>query len=93
MYGSNQDKEFVQIFAPIIDRIDIHRNRKAKGSSYKAVASDKDGEIYDVIRKNRKIVKVSNRLGYTQIDKNDLTVLYNNFELDNIAFKRAISKR
>ena len=75
MYCSNQDKEFVQIFAPIIDSINIQRNRKAKGTSYKAVASDKDGEIYDVIRKNRKIVKLSNRLGRGgcgQIDKNDL---------------------
>lgn len=92
LYGSNQDKQFVQIFAPIIDRINIHRSRQTKGTSYKAVASDKNGKIYDVIRKNRKIVKISNQLGHVQVDKNDLTILYNNFELDNIAFKRGISK-
>ena len=92
-YGSKQDKAFVQIFAPIVDRINMHKTRKTKGTSYSGTMCDQDGNLYTATYKGRKVVKLENSDSeYVKYEKGKFETLYYDFKLDNDVFKLGISK-
>lgn len=93
LYGSDQDKSFTQIFAPIVDGIDIHKSRKTKGTPYTGVMYDKDGNLYTATYKSGKVVKLEDcDSKYVKYEKDKFTTLHHHFKLENNAFKLGISK-
>lgn len=92
-YGSEQDKAFVQMFAPIVARINMHKTRKTKGTSYSGIMCDQDGNLYTAIYKDDKVVKLENSDSkYVKYEKGKFKTLYHHFKLDNDVFKLGISK-
>lgn len=57
-YGSNEDKAFVKIFAPILSGLKMHRNRKTSGTPYTGTLCDKEGNLYTATFKSGRVVKV-----------------------------------
>ena len=45
-YGSDADKAFIEIFAPIIDGLYMNFDRKAGKTSYEGIMCDKEGNLY-----------------------------------------------
>lgn len=45
-YGSDLDKAFTEIFAPIIDGLDMNFDRKTGKTSYEGIMRDKEGNSY-----------------------------------------------
>lgn len=92
-YGSSNDKDFTQIFAPIVDRIDIHKTRKTKGTSYTGVMCDELGNLYKATYKDGKVIKLENENSeYVKYESEKYKTLYYHFQLDNKAFKLGFSK-
>lgn len=93
LYGSDKDKAFTRIFAPIVDGINIHKTRKTKGTPYTGVMCDQNGNLYTATFKAGKIVKLENgNLEYVKYEEGKFKTLYHDFKLDNVAFKLGISK-
>lgn len=93
LYGSEQDKAFTQIFAPIIDKIDMHKTRKTNGTPYTGVMADHDGNLYTATYKNGKVIKLEDiNSKYVKYEEGKFNPLYNHFKLDNTAFKLGFSK-
>lgn len=92
--GSKMDKEFTRIFAPIIDNINIHKSRNnSEGTSYTGVIVDRKGNKYNAVFRNGKVVKMTDADSkYVKFEKGKYTPLYYNFDFDNIAFKKGMSK-
>lgn len=89
--GSKTDIKFTRIFAPIVDSINIHKSRRnSDGTSYNGVVVDCKGKKYNAVFRNGKIVEMIDAESKDEKDK--YTPLYYNFDLDNIAFKKGISK-
>lgn len=93
-YGSGQDKAFAQIFAPIVDRINIHKNRKTKGTSYTGIMCDENGSRYTAVYKNRKVVELKDSYSgqYTKYEEGKFRTAYYDFKLENEAFKQGLIK-
>lgn len=92
-YGSNQDKAFTQIFAPIVDRINMHKTRKTRGTPYTGIMCDQDGNLYTATYKSGKVIKLQNKNSkYVKYEKDKFNTLLYHFELDNDSFKRGLSK-
>lgn len=93
LYGSDQDKAFTQIFAPIVDGINMHKTRKTKGSSYTGIMCDQNGNLYTATYKAGKVVKLEDSNSqYVKYEEGKFKTLYHHFKLDNAAFKLGISK-
>ncbi len=92
--GSKTDIAFTSIFAPIVDSINIHKSRRnSDGTSYTGVVVDCKDKKYNAVFRNGKIVKmIDAESKYVKYEKGKYTPLYYNFDLDNIAFKKGISK-
>ncbi len=91
--GSNNDKAFTKIFAPIVSKIKMHKTRKTKGTSYTGTIYDKDGNLYTATFKGSKIVKVEDSNSkYVEYKKGEFETLCYHFNLDNDAFKMGVSK-
>lgn len=92
-YGSNQDKAFTQIFAPIVDGINMHKTRKTKGTSYTGIMRDQNGNLYTATYKAGKVVKLENSDSeYVEYEEGKFKTLCYHFKLDNDAFKLGLSK-
>lgn len=92
-YGSNQDKAFTQIFAPIVDGINMHKTRKTKGTPYTGIMYDQDGIFYTATYKAGKVIKLENgNSKYVKYEEGKFKTLYYHFKLDNDAFKLGLSK-
>lgn len=89
-YGANLDKKFIQIFAPIIDNLNIHKDRKTKGTSYTGILIDSNGNSYTATFKNGKVVKLDDK--DIRYEKDKFYTKGYHFDLDNKAFKLGISK-
>lgn len=93
MYGSNQDRTFIQIFAPVVDNINMHKTRKTNGTSYTGKMRDKDGNLYYATYKNGKVVKLENSDSkYVKYEEDKFETISYNFKLDNEVYKQGISK-
>ena len=93
LYGSDQDKAFTQIFAPIVDGLNMHKSRKTKGAPYTGVMCDQNGNLYTATYKAGKVVKLENKDSeYVKYEEGKFRTLYHHFNLDNDAFKLGISK-
>lgn len=93
MYGSNQDRAFIQIFAPVVDNINMHKTRKTNGTSYTGKMRDKDGNLYYATYKNGKVVKLENSDSkYVKYEEDKFETISYNFKLDNEVYKQGISK-
>lgn len=92
--GSKTDVEFTSIFAPIVDSINIHKSRSnSDGTSYNGIVIDSNGNKYNAVFRNGKIVKMTDADSkFVKYEKGKYTPLYYNFELDNNAFKKGMSK-
>jgi len=92
-FGSNQDKAFVKTFAPILDRVNLHKSRKTKGTSYTGVVCDENGNIYTATYKSGKVVKMINANSeFVKYESGKYTALYHHFNIDNYDFKMGIAK-
>ncbi|WP_314697021.1 HNH endonuclease [Mogibacterium timidum] len=91
--GSNNDKAFTKIFAPIVSKIKMHKTRKTKGTIYTGTVRDQEGNLYTATYKGSKIVKLEDRNAqHVEYKKGKFETLYYHFDLDNIAFKMGFSK-
>lgn len=91
--GAGFDKEFTQIFVPLMTYGHFNKERKTNGGIYTGTAYDTSGEVYDVVLKNKKIIKTMNaKREYTNVDKEDLNILALDFKIDNQAFKLGLAK-
>lgn len=92
-YGSNQDKAFTQIFAPIVAEINMHKSRNTKGTAYTGCMQDMYGNLYTATYKAGKVVKLENSNSeYVRYDSDKFRLLYYDFKLDNASFKLGVSK-
>ena len=92
-YGSNQDSGFTQIFAPITDGIDIHRDRKTKGTPYTGIMCDQEGKLYTATYKAGRVVNLKDRNSkYVKYEKGKYKTLYYHFHMDNHAYKLGVAK-
>ena len=92
-YGSAQDIEFTRIFAPIVDRIDIHKDRKTNGTSYTGTMYDEDYNLYTATYKMGKVVELfDDELKYVKYEEGKYTTLYYDFKLDNDMLKLGLAK-
>jgi hypothetical protein len=92
-YGSRQDKDFIQIFAPIVAKINMHKTRNTKGTSYTGVMYDQDNNLYTATYKAGKVVKFENADSeYVKYEEGKFKPLYYHFDLNNDAFKLGITK-
>lgn len=91
--GSNNDKAFTKIFAPIVNKIKMHKTRKTKGTIYTGTVCDQEGNLYTATYKGSKIVKLEDsNSNYVEYKKGNFETLYYHFTLDNVAFKMGFSK-
>ncbi len=95
-FGTNEDKAFTAMFAPFVDSLGIKRTRKTKGTSYTGVMYDREGNQYRVRWKDKKTVEIKKEDG-TYVGKtipNDVKITSSSydFNLDNEAFKRGLTK-
>ena len=93
-FGTDQDKNFVQIFAPIVDNFNIKKDRDGNGSSYTGVLFDENGKKYKALYKDKKIVKVTDLSGkyVGSKPKKGMRHLYFDFSMDSDAFKVGVGK-
>lgn len=93
-YGSNEDKAFVKIFAPILSGLKMHRNRKTSGTPYTGTLCDKEGNLYTATFKSGRVVKVvkNDTSEYVKYNENDFEKLCYHFEFNNDAFKKGLLK-
>lgn len=92
-YGSDQDKTFIQIFAPIVDGINMHKTRKTNGTPYTGIMYDQDGNLYTATYKAGKVIKLENvNSEYVKYDESKFKTLCHHFKFDNNAFKLGVSK-
>ena len=93
-YGTNQDKAFTDIFAPIVERLGIRKTRKSKGARYKGVMYDKEGNTYSVEYQAGKIRSIKDKSGafLGQTPRSDMVFGGYEFNLDNKAFKSGLAK-
>ncbi len=95
-FGTNEDKAFTSIFAPFVDRLDVRRTRKTKGTSYTGVMYDRAGNQYRVRWKDKKTVEIKKEDG-TYIGRSipkglEIQSSLYDFNLDNAAFRAGLSK-
>ncbi len=93
-YGTIQDKSFTDIFVPFVEKLDIHKSRKTKGSIYSGLVYDTKGNLYNVEFKSGKpwtIRDTDNRYVGKKLNP-DMTILGYKFKLDNDAFKTGMAK-
>ena len=91
--GSNNDKAFTKIFAPIVSKIKMRKTRKTKGTIYTGTVRDQEGNLYTATYKGSKIVKLEDiNSQHVEYKKGKFETLYYHFDLDNIAFKMGFSK-
>ncbi len=93
-YGTEDDKDFAKIFAPLMHKLDIRRSRKTAGTPYSGYLYDKSsGEIYEAKYKGGKVTSVYNAKGvYVQKSREDFIPFALKFELCNISFKNGLAK-
>lgn len=93
-YGTELDIDFIKMFAPVVDNLDIRIERKTKGTSYEAYAVNKKGERFIATVKNKRIVEVKNIDGdyVSNRLKEDMQIEDFLFNIDNDVLKRGIVK-
>ena len=93
-YGTDQDRAFTEIFAPIVERLSIRKTRKSRGARYKGVMYDKEGNIYSVEYQAGKIRSIKDQKGtfLGQTPSSDMFFGGYEFNLDNRAFKAGLAK-
>lgn len=93
-YGTEQDKAFSDIFAPLMGELKIRRNRKTQGGIYQGIMYDRDGNLYHVEYKNGKVWTVrddkGNYCGHKP--RQDMFLSGVNFNFNSIAFKKGLAK-
>lgn len=93
LYGSNQDKAFTEIFAPIVDKLNMHKTRKTNGTSYTGIMTDEKGNLYTATYKSGKVIKLIDKNSeLIKYEEEKFIPLYYNFILENSAFKLGLSK-
>ena len=95
-FGRDLDKKFTSIFSFFVDRLDIKKSRKSKGSPYTGIMFDIKGNRYRVTWKNKKVLNIKHDDG-TYIDNkipNNIQIksAFCDFTLDNNVFKCGLSK-
>lgn len=92
-YGSDTDKAFTEIFAPIIDGLDMNFDRKTSKTSYEGIMCDKEGNLYKTRFKNGKVMSMFDENGnYKQWERGLYQKIAFNFKLDNKAYKMGMAK-
>lgn len=92
-YGSDTDKAFTQIFAPIIDRLDMNFDRKTSKTSYEGIMCDKEGNLYNTRFKNGKVMSMFDKEGkYKKWEAEKYQKVAFNFNLDNEPYKMGMAK-
>ena len=93
-YGTDQDRAFTEIFAPIVERLSIRKTRKSRGARYKGVMYDNEGNIYSVEYQAGKIRSIKDQKGtfLGQTPSSDMFFGGYEFNLDNRAFKAGLAK-
>lgn len=89
------DAPFTKTFSPIISRIENFTKTNNKKSQPPCTGKARyDGEIYDVLIKNGKVIKCSEVSKKLKCDasKLDFEILAYDFPIDNIPFKNGIAK-
>ena len=59
--GTDIDKAFCDIFASIVNNLDMHFDRKKNATPYEGVMYDAKGNLYNVKFKNNKVTKMFNK--------------------------------
>lgn len=92
-YGSDMDKAFTKIFAPIIDGLDMNFDRKTGKTSYEGIMCDKEGNLYKTRFKNGKVLSMFDKEGkYIKWEPEKYQKIALNFNLDNEPYKMGITK-
>lgn len=92
-YGSDTDKAFTQIFAPIIDGIDMNFDRKTGKTSYEGIMCDKEGKLYKTRFKNGKVMSMFDEDGkYKKWEPEKYKKILFEFKLDNESYKMGMAK-
>lgn len=92
-YGSDEDKSFVQIFAPIIDGLDMNFDRAAGNTSYEGIMCDMEGNLYKTRFKNGKAVAIFDGNGkYFKWEPEKFQRINNDFSLENDTYKMGMAK-
>lgn len=92
-YGSDADKAFTEIFAPIIDSLDMNFDRKTGKSSYEGIMCDKEGNLYKTRFKNGKVVSMFDENGnYKKWEQGLYQKISYDFKLDNKAYRMGMAK-
>lgn len=92
-YGSDADKAFTEIFAPIIDGLDMNFDRKTGKTSYEGIMCDKEGNLYKTRFKNGKVISMFDKDGkYKKWEFKKYQKIAFNFNLDNESYKKGMAK-
>lgn len=92
-YGSDTDKAFTEIFAPIIDGLDMNFDRKTGKTSYEGIMCDKEGNLYKARLKNGKVMSMCDKEGkYKSWESEKYQKIAFNFNLDNESYKKGMAK-
>lgn len=92
-YGSDTDKAFTEIFAPIIDGLDMNFDRKTGKTSYEGIMCDKEGNLYKTRFKNGKVMSMFDEKGnYRKWEQGLYQGISFDFKLDNKAYKMGMAK-
>lgn len=92
-YGSDMDKAFTEMFAPIIDGLDMNFDRKTGKTSYEGILCDKEGNLYTTRFKNGKIVSMFDQNGkYKKWESEKYQKIAFDFNLDNVSYKMGMAK-
>lgn len=92
-YGSDADKAFTEIFAPIIDGLDMNFDRKTGKTSYEGIMCDKEGNLYTTRFKNGKVVAMFDEDGkYRKWEQGSYKKITLDFNLDDKAYKMGMAK-
>ena len=92
-YGSDADKAFIEIFAPIIDGLYMNFDRKAGKTSYEGIMCDKEGNLYKTRFKNGKVISMFDKDGkYKKWEFEKYQKVSFNFNLDNELYKKGMAK-
>lgn len=92
-YGSDLDKAFTEIFAPIIDGLDMNFDRKTGKTSYEGIMRDKEGNSYKTWFKNGKVISMFDKDGkYKKWESEKYEKVAYVFNLDNEFYKKGMAK-
>ena len=91
--GTDIDKAFCDIFASIVNNLDMHFDRKQNATPYEGVLYDAKGNLYNVKFKNNKVTKMFNKEHkFVEWESNKYKTLFYKFNMNNEAFKMGMSK-